>query len=51
MQLSESELEKNRKEALEKDKGLDSSTPPQPPEEEPERGFLPVLKNSNFSPI
>ena len=48
MQLSESELEKNREEALKNDKTLDSSTPPQSPEEEAERGFLPVLKNRNF---
>jgi MFS family permease len=54
MQLSESELKKKKEELQHSETAttdklaLDSSESPQPPEEEVERGFLPVLKNRNF---
>lgn len=61
MQLSESELKKNKEQLPEANNkaepgtkpatdelALDSSASPELPEEEAERGFLPVLKNRNF---
>ncbi len=47
MQLSESELKK-KKEELPRADSKDSSASALAPEEEPERGFMPVLKNRNF---